>query len=96
MRIFSEIKNAKNFLNNSVNKGQKWLQGCKWNRWLCKCRKTGGKVAGFRRRNKGKKQFADRRYGADARGRAAGLKATVARRSRVQRKHAWSRSRVSG
>ena len=52
--FFFEINNAKNFLNNAVNKGQKWLYGCKWDRWLCKCRKKGGKVAGFRRRNKGK------------------------------------------
>ena len=44
---------------------------------------NGGKVAGFRRRDKDEKQFADRGYGADSRGRAAGLKATVARRSRV-------------
>ena len=36
------------------------------------------------------------RYGADARGRTAGWKATVARRSRVQKKQARSRSRVSG
>ena len=34
-------------------------------------------------RKQGQKQFADRGYGADSRGRTAGLKATVARRSRV-------------
>ena len=74
--------NAKN-LNNAVNKEQKWLQVCKWYRWLCKCRKNGGKEAGFRRENKVKKQFADRGYGADSRGRTAGWKAKVVRRSRV-------------
>ena len=34
-------------------------------------------------RKQGQKQFADRGYGADSRGRTAGLKATVAVRSRV-------------
>ena len=56
--------------------------GCKWNRWLCKCRKMEAKWLDFGAETRAnKKQFADRGYGADSRGRTAGLKAIVVRRS---------------
>ena len=68
----------KNFLNNAVNKRQRWLYGCKGDRWLCRCRKKGGKVAGFRRRNYGKKMFADRGLEGNSRSQIAGLEETGA------------------
>ena len=66
----------KNFLNNAVNKRQKWLYGCKGDRWLCRCRKKGGKVAGFRCRNDGKKLFADRGSEGNSRAQVAGSEET--------------------
>ena len=54
-------------LNNAGNKEQKWLQVCKWYRWLCKCRKNGGKEAGFRCGNKIKNSSRSAVWGGRAR-----------------------------